>query len=115
MFDSSFRIQFLCVFCDLCPPAMFLWAGCPSCRSTNSVKALKEMGEWWRWALVSPDGVAPSRMVNVSASVNHPLHHKVRSSVLAPARPGCPGKKGRKTVVSVCVCVSSTRIIVICC
>ena len=31
----------------------------------------------WRWALVSPDGVAPSRMVGVSASVNPPLHHKV--------------------------------------
>jgi len=33
------------------------------------------MGGWWRWALVSPDGVAPSRMVCVSASVNLPLHH----------------------------------------
>jgi len=29
-------------------------------------------------ALVSPDGVAPSRMVGVSASVNLPLHHKVQ-------------------------------------
>jgi len=28
------------------------------------------MGGWWRWALVSPDGVAPSWMVSVSASVN---------------------------------------------
>jgi len=35
------------------------------------------MGEWRRWALLSPDGVAPSRMVGVSASVNLPLHHKV--------------------------------------
>ena len=34
-------------------------------------------GGWWRWALVSPDGVAPSQMVRVSASVNLPLHHKV--------------------------------------
>jgi len=32
---------------------------------------------WWRWALVSPDGVVPSWMVDVSASVNLPLHHKV--------------------------------------
>jgi len=23
------------------------------------------MGEWWTWALVSPDRVAPSRMVSV--------------------------------------------------
>jgi len=30
------------------------------------------------WALVIPDGVAPSRMVGVSASVNLPLHHKVQ-------------------------------------
>ena len=28
-------------------------------------------------ALVSPDGVVPSQMVGVSASVNFPLHHKV--------------------------------------
>jgi len=28
--------------------------------------------------LVSPDGVAPSRLVDVSASVNLPLHHKVQ-------------------------------------
>jgi len=27
------------------------------------------MGGWWRWALVSSDGVAPSQMVGVSASV----------------------------------------------
>jgi len=33
------------------------------------------MGGWWTWALVSPDGVTPSRMVGVSASVNLPLHH----------------------------------------
>ena len=40
--------------------------------------ACKNMGGWWRWALVSPDGVAPSRMVGVSASVNLPLHHKLQ-------------------------------------
>jgi len=34
---------------------------------------------WQKWALVSPDGVAPSRMVDVSASVNLPLHHKVHN------------------------------------
>jgi len=31
-----------------------------------------------QWALVSSNGVAPSRMVGVSASVNLPLHHKVQ-------------------------------------
>jgi len=40
--------------------------------------ACKKMGGWWRWALVIPDGVAPSQMVDVSASVNLPLHHKVQ-------------------------------------
>jgi len=43
--------------------------------------ACKKMG-WWRWALVSPDGVAPSRMVGVPASVKFPLHHKVQKFLL---------------------------------
>jgi len=58
--------------------------------------ACKKMGGWWRWALVSPDGVAPSRMVSVSASVNLPVHHKVQKSLLAPAHPGGPGKRAVK-------------------
>jgi len=36
---------------------------------------------WWRWAQVGLDGVAPSRMAGVSASVSLPLHHK-RTSIL---------------------------------
>ena len=39
--------------------------------------ACKKMGGWWRWALVSLDRAAPSRMVGVSASVNFPLHHSL--------------------------------------
>ena len=57
-------------------------------------------GGWWRWALVNPDAVVPSRMVGVSASVNLPLHHKVtiksRSSLLALAHPGGPRKRAIK-------------------
>ena len=53
---------------------------------------------WWRWALVSPDGVAPSRMVSVSASVHLPLHHKVQKIFSGT---GWSGKKCRKTVVDV--------------
>jgi len=34
--------------------------------------ACKKMGGQWRWAMVSPDGVAPSQIVCVSASVNLP-------------------------------------------
>jgi len=54
------------------------------------------MGGWWIWAPVSPDGVAPSWMVGVSASVNLPLQHKVQkfsSRVVS--------EKGRKMVVVV--------------
>jgi len=61
--------------------------------------ASKKIWGWWRWALVSPDGVAPSRMVGVSASVNLPLHHKVQKFSSGTASPGWSRKKGRKTVV----------------
>jgi len=58
-----------------------------------------KMGGWWRWALVSLDGVAPSRMVGVSASVNLSLHHKVQKFSSGTGSPGWCQKKGRKTVV----------------
>ena len=61
------------------------------------------MGGWWRWALVSPDGVAPSRMVGVSASVNLPLHHKVQMFSSGTGSPRWSRKKGHKTVVVVVV------------
>ena len=51
---------------------------------------------------VNPDGVAPSRMVGVSASVNLPLHHKVQKFSSGTGSPGWSRKKGRKTVVVVC-------------
>jgi len=53
----------------------------------------------WRWALLSPDGVAPGRMVGVSASVNLPLHHKVQKFSSGTSSPGWSQKNGRKTVV----------------
>ena len=62
--------------------------GHPACKN----------GGWWRWALVSPDGVAPSRMVGVSASVNLPLHHKVQKFSSGTGSPGWSRRKGRKTV-----------------
>ena len=64
------------------------------------------MGGWRRCALVSPDGVARSRMDSVSASINLPLHHKVQKFFSGPGSPGWSGKKGRKTVV---VAVVSAR------
>jgi len=65
---------------------------------------LYKMGGWWRWALVSPDGEAPSWIVGVSASINLPLHHKVQKFSSGTGSPGWSRKKGRKTVVCVCVC-----------
>ena len=47
------------------------------------------MGGWWRWALVSPDGVAPSRMVSLSASVIFPCTIvKFSSGTGSPCGPG---------------------------
>jgi len=54
---------------------------------------VKIWGEWWRWALVSPDGVAPSQMVGVLIS---PCTIKSRSSLLALANPGGPRKRAVK-------------------
>ena len=51
-------------------------------------------------ALVSPDGVAPSQMASVSASVNLPLHHKVQKFSSGTSSPGWSRKKGHKMVVS---------------
>jgi len=55
------------------------------------------MGEWWTWALVSPDGAAPSRMDSVSASVNLQVQ-KFSSGIASPAR---SWKKGHKTAAVV--------------
>jgi len=63
-------------------------------------------------ALVSPDGVAPNRMVGVSASVNLPLHHKVQKFSAGTGSPGWSRKNGCKTIVCIhccttvfCICV----------
>jgi len=69
--------------------------------------ACNKMGEWWRWALLSPDGVVPSQMVGVSASVNLPLHHKVQKFSSGTGSPGWSRKKGRKMVMCVCVLLRS--------
>ena len=62
---------------------------------------LGSWGVWWRWALLSLDGVAPSPMVGVSASVNLLLHHKVQRFSSGTGSPWWSRKKGRKTVVVV--------------
>jgi len=56
-----------------------------------------------RSALVSPDGVAPSHMVGVSASVNLPMHHKVQKFFSGTSSPRWSQKKGRKTAAVLCI------------
>ena len=56
--------------------------------------------------MVSPDGVAPSRMVCVSASVNPPLHNKAQKFSSGTSSPRWSQKKGRKTVVLWCDAVN---------
>jgi len=51
------------------------------------------MEGWWRWALLSPDGVAPSRMVGASACVSLPLHHKVQKFSSGTGSPGWSRKR----------------------
>jgi len=67
--------------------------GHPACRKN---------GGWWMWALLSPDGVASSRMVSVTASVNLPLHHKVPKFSPGTSSPSWSWKKGHKMVVVWC-------------
>jgi len=67
----------------------------------KGIQPEKNMGGWWSWALVSPDGVAPIRMVGVSACVNLPLHRKVQKFSSGIGSPGWSWKKGCKTVVVV--------------
>jgi len=69
----------------------------------NDIRPVKNRGKWWRWALVSPDGVVPNWMVGVSAPVNLSLHHKVKKFSSDTGSPGWSWKKGRKTVVVVVV------------
>jgi len=66
----------------------------------------KKYGGCWRWALVSPDGVVPSQMVGVSASVNFPLQHEVQKLSSGTGSPRWSWKKGHKTVVVVWFVVS---------
>ena len=68
--------------------------------------ACKKYGGWWRWAVVSPDGVAPIQMVGVSASVNLPLDPctiKVQKFSSGTGSPGWSRKKGHKNGCGVVV------------
>jgi len=65
-----------------------------------------EMGDEGDGSLFSPDGVAPSHIVGVSAFDVFPCTIKSRRRfLLAPAHPGSPGKKTVNGCVCSCVCV----------
>jgi len=69
--------------------------------SETTIQPVKN-GGWWRWVLVSPDGVVPSWIVGVSASINLPSHYKVQRFSSGTSSTGWSWKKGRKTVVVWC-------------
>ena len=94
--NAAWPAHFANVFDVLPSVRWYCWLG-----GRKGIQPVKN-GGWWRWALVSPDGVAPSRMVGVSVSVNLSLHHKVQKFSSGTGSPGWSRKKGHKTVVVVC-------------
>ena len=95
LFGFFYCGQFPCVAFS----ALMLLVGCLGGR--KGIRPVKKYGGWWRWALVSLDGLALIRMVSVSASVNLPLHHKVQKFSSGTGSLGWSQNKGRKTVVVV--------------
>ena len=83
-----------------------------TCVSAHSIYFVLFWLLWPPSPLVSPDGVSPSRMVGVSASVNLPLHHKFQKFSSGTGSPGWSRKKGRKTVVVWC---GSRLVSILCC
>ena len=61
--------------------------------------SVKNMGQWWRWALVVRMEWRPARWSVCLPLLISPCTIKSRSSLLAPAYPGGPEEKGHKTVV----------------
>ena len=65
--------------------------------------------------MISPDGVAPSRVVGVFASVIFPCTIKSRRGfLLALPHPGGPGKRAVKRFNCVCVCVCVRARVCVC-
>jgi len=75
------------------------WEGCS--RRASDVKMGGKGGDGGG-SIISSDGVAPIRIVGVSASVIFPCTIKSRRFLLAPAQAGSPGKMAVKWL---CVCV----------
>jgi len=85
----SYVVCFCLVLYQLPSVLCHFWLG-----SRKGIQSIKKYGGGrWRWALLSPDGVAPSRMVSVSTSVNLPLHHKVQKFSSGTGSPGWSRKR----------------------
>ena len=65
----------------------------------KGIRPVKNMGGWWWWALLSPDGAQPDG--RCLPLLIFPCTIKSRSSLLAPAHLGGPGKRAVKWL---CVC-----------
>jgi len=88
----SSRSFFLVVFvCSVALSALTLLVG-----RQEGHPACRKIGGWWRWALVSLDGVAPSPVVGMPASVNLPLHHEVQKFSSGAGSPGWSRKRAVK-------------------
>jgi len=70
--------------------------------STDHPREQTHHREWWMWAMISTDGVGPSRMVGVSASVSLPLHHKVQKFSSGTGSPGWSRKRAVKRLWWLC-------------
>ena len=92
----------------LASPATGHWAPRLPTIFSVSFSAAQIWGGWWRRALVSPDGVAPSRMVSVSASVNLPLHRKVQKFSSGTGSPGWSRKRAVKQRYSAAQSLTAT-------
>jgi len=67
--------------------------------SRKGIRPVKNVGDGGGWHWLSLDVVAPSQAVDVSASVNLCMHHKVQKFFSGTSSPGWFRKKGRKMVM----------------
>jgi len=81
-------------------------------RGRKGIRPAKRMGGWWRWALVSPDGVVSSQMGGLSSSVIFPLLHKVQKF---SSGTGSPGWSRKRAVKWLCVFSVCTLLIAVMC
>jgi len=74
-----------------------IYMRCLMCRSDFNLFNLHNIGDNGGGSLISPDGVAPSRIVGVSASgISACTIKSRRSFLLAPAHPSSPRKRAVK-------------------